>query len=43
VLPSGAPDFRIPEAFAPQAARPPCYSLRGQPCRIYQPAANLAP
>ena len=42
VLPSDAPEYRIPEAFAPQAARPPCDSLRGQPCRVYQPAANLA-
>jgi uncharacterized protein len=42
VLPSGAPEFRIPEPFAPQSARPPCDSLRGQPCRIYEPAANLA-
>lgn len=42
VLPSDEPTLRIPEAFSAQAQRPPCDSLRGQPCRIYKPLLNDA-
>jgi predicted acyl esterase len=31
---------RIPAQFKPQAARPTCDSLRGQPCRIYKNLVN---
>jgi uncharacterized protein len=34
------PALSIPEAFAPQEARPDCDSLRGQPCREHQPMTN---
>jgi predicted acyl esterase len=39
VLPDTA-DRSIPAQFGSQAARPPCDSLRGAPCRIYKHLAN---
>jgi predicted acyl esterase len=40
VLPSSDPDRRLPAEFADQSERPPCGSLRGQPCRPYAPLEN---
>lgn len=40
VLPNDVTAHRIPEAFAAQSQRPPCDSLRGQPCRVYKPLNN---
>jgi predicted acyl esterase len=42
VLPNDEPTLRIPERFAPQSERPPCDSLRGQPCRRYKHLDNAA-
>ncbi|MBU6281401.1 CocE/NonD family hydrolase [bacterium] len=42
VLPASDPAYAIPARFAPQSERPRCDHLRGQPCREYQPASNLA-
>jgi hypothetical protein len=42
VLPGDDPALRIPEEFAPQSQRPPCDSLRGQPCRLYKHLDNGA-
>jgi hypothetical protein len=39
VLPATA-GRTIPAAFEGQAARPACDSLRGQPCRLYEPMVN---
>lgn len=41
-LPTDVPEFQIPEEFAPQSARPPCDTLRGQPCREYKYMNNGA-
>jgi predicted acyl esterase len=40
VLPSSNPLRRLPAAFDEQSERPPCGSLRGQPCRPYVPLVN---
>jgi hypothetical protein len=40
VLPAGVAGRTIPAAFAGQANRPPCDSLRGQPCRVYHRLVN---
>ena len=40
VLPYSNPLRRIPNTFDEQTERPPCGSLRGQPCRTYAPLAN---
>ena len=42
VLPSSNPLRRLPAAFDEQSERPPCGSLRGQPCRPYAPLVNEA-
>lgn len=42
VLPNDVASLRIPEPFAAQSQRPPCDSLRGQPCRVYKPLPNDA-
>lgn len=42
VLPNTEMALRIPEQFAAQSQRPPCDSLRGQPCRVYKPLDNDA-
>jgi predicted acyl esterase len=40
VLPYSNPFRRIPEAFNEQSERPPCDSLRGQPCRDHKDLVN---